>query len=691
MNGKSRAYGAPPWLFTLTALLAMGALYATGRSTVLFGIAVALVAVHLTDQRLENGTWPVWIIRLLTGGLIFTTGNDPGFHGADTFLTGRSMDWFGQYCAMEMTLQCWIRRPQLPVGKLTGLCMMVFLAASNTVDTSYIRYLAPVYLLFLARAMNAFAEPGEVRVARAVGPTLAVGVVATVLALGTGGAGFYGLWVWRGEITRWSNDLLFGNSSEEAGLSTDPRLGATRNLRGPLTRVLRVQGLDGPEQEESSHLRGLTFYTYSLGRWGPNAEGRVYRPAHPLTIQEKGGRKLRVTRLVSNSGFLFAPLDTRTVTVEQGAELLWDPENGRTIRSSMASPFEYELTVRAPAGPPAPLAESVDAVERTRALELPAEIDPGVYRLAHDIARDAGLEVSQRTQERSRALVGAVETYLTRHHEYSLSTNPGEGDPISNFLLERKAAHCEYFASAAVILLRCLGVPARYVSGYYAHERTGMGTLIARQRDAHAWAEALVVGEEGAGERWVTVEATPASGRPDATDGPVPAWTRFSEWMQDVIDALRTGIVRSVGITGAVAIGVSVIVFLVWRDIRRQKRLAPEPVYQYSTPPDMEALAQRFEQLLDRQGCACPVGRTWNEHLATLARSGSEEATAQRGEAEAGSIPSDTLGNLGTFVNRYNRARFGGSPAPELLADLNGLLQRLETDLPGRIPAGTRH
>ena len=113
----------------------------------------------------------------------------------------------------------------------------------------------------------------------------------------------------------------------------------------------------------------------------------------------------------------------------------------------------------------------------------------------------------------------AIQNYLVTHHSYSLSVEMGPGDPINEFLLnEGRAAHCQYFASAAVILLRCMGIPARYVSGFYAHEPTGDG-LVVRQRDAHAWAECWI---DGLG--WMTVEATPASGLPDRIFPPAPAW-----------------------------------------------------------------------------------------------------------------------------------------------------------------------
>lgn len=57
---------------------------------------------------------------------------------------------------------------------------------------------------------------------------------------------------------------------------------------------------------------------------------------------------------------------------------------------------------------------------------------------------------------------------------------------LSRFLLESRAGHCEYFATATVLLLRELGIPARYTVGYYVHEPSGKGYVV-RERDAHAW------------------------------------------------------------------------------------------------------------------------------------------------------------------------------------------------------------
>jgi len=78
--------------------------------------------------------------------------------------------------------------------------------------------------------------------------------------------------------------------------------------------------------------------------------------------------------------------------------------------------------------------------------------------------------------------------------------------PLSRFLLETRSGHCEYFATATVLLLRQLGIPARYAVGYAIHESSGKGYVV-RQRDAHAWC--LVWEKER--EIWRDFDTTPAS------------------------------------------------------------------------------------------------------------------------------------------------------------------------------------
>ncbi len=75
-------------------------------------------------------------------------------------------------------------------------------------------------------------------------------------------------------------------------------------------------------------------------------------------------------------------------------------------------------------------------------------------------------------------------TYSTWQGPDKLATT--NGTPLSRFLLTSRSGHCEYFATATVLLLRELKIPARYAVGYFVHEKSGHGYLV-RERDAHAW------------------------------------------------------------------------------------------------------------------------------------------------------------------------------------------------------------
>ncbi|HSN17499.1 MAG TPA: transglutaminase domain-containing protein, partial [Gammaproteobacteria bacterium] len=115
------------------------------------------------------------------------------------------------------------------------------------------------------------------------------------------------------------------------------------------------------------------------------------------------------------------------------------------------------------------------------------------------------------------AAAEAIESYLRSHYQYTLDTigQPGY-TPLSKFLFETKRGHCEYFATAMVMMLRSVGIPSRLVTGVSAHERNPFtGYYQVRAIDGHAWAEGKIPGVG-----WVTFEATPfyflPSARPPA-------------------------------------------------------------------------------------------------------------------------------------------------------------------------------
>lgn len=124
--------------------------------------------------------------------------------------------------------------------------------------------------------------------------------------------------------------------------------------------------------------------------------------------------------------------------------------------------------------------------------------------------------------------IAYVKDYLRSNTSYSLTPGkvpPGK-DYVEYFLFENKVGYCSHYASAAVLMLRVFGVPARYVEGYtvspsdIAINSMGELSLLMNENNlngeieisikdynAHAWVEVYF---DGIG--WIPIDFTPSSG-----------------------------------------------------------------------------------------------------------------------------------------------------------------------------------
>lgn len=112
--------------------------------------------------------------------------------------------------------------------------------------------------------------------------------------------------------------------------------------------------------------------------------------------------------------------------------------------------------------------------------------------------------------------VKAVVGYLTSD-EFTYTLEPsekadGEKTVLENFLFETKEGYCSHFATAAVLLLREAGIPARYAEGYiargffegYGNNKVAKYTSNVFDENSHTWVEVYF---DGIG--WVPYETTP--------------------------------------------------------------------------------------------------------------------------------------------------------------------------------------
>lgn len=105
-----------------------------------------------------------------------------------------------------------------------------------------------------------------------------------------------------------------------------------------------------------------------------------------------------------------------------------------------------------------------------------------------------------------------IRAYLNTNYQYNASApQPPEGaDPIRYFLTESKQGYSVQFASAAVVMFRMFGLPARYVVGYaapqslFTQQEDGSWHAILQDDNAHAWAEMYI-----SGQGWTPMEMTP--------------------------------------------------------------------------------------------------------------------------------------------------------------------------------------
>lgn len=132
-------------------------------------------------------------------------------------------------------------------------------------------------------------------------------------------------------------------------------------------------------------------------------------------------------------------------------------------------------------------------------LKVPKSLQPVLQTIVDDL---------QLASKSPGEILKTVDDYFENNFGYSLKLirKNNKVPPLVDFLTRTRKGHCEYFATAAALLLRQAGIPARYTFGYSAHEYNWMEkNIVVRSRDAHAWAIAYVNGQ------WKNFDTTPST------------------------------------------------------------------------------------------------------------------------------------------------------------------------------------
>ena len=328
----------------------------------------------------------------------------------------------------------------------------------------------------------------------------------------------------RGTVLGLTQDLWETVSGEEPG-EEQVDLSAAGPLRYTGRVMLRL------ESAAAGHylLRGRAFGVYTGESWSNDdgadypaqAENVLFLPAarameqdQPLTPSPAGAGALSsmvITPEGENSAWAFCPYQPAgpvqgSLWAERDLGILSEGES-YLVQFIAAEPAALRL-----AGQDGPSWETAyGEYVRAHYLDVPEELEdllwevlqPGLDgELTPDLLQDIPAEYAT-----ALGSADVVAQCLARWAEYDPDTprTPAGEDFVAHFLAQRRG-YCMHFASAGVLMLRLLGIPARYVTGYSA-DIPDSGEALVPDSAAHAWAEIYL---EGYG--WYPVEMTPGYG-----------------------------------------------------------------------------------------------------------------------------------------------------------------------------------
>lgn len=410
------------------------------------------------------------------------------------------------------------------------------------------------------------------------------------------------------------------NMGGRSGLSGQMVVGQVAKLALDSSVAFRVEFDGATPMPTDLYFRGPVFSRFDGREWRPLPFQRQQSTAG-VQVQGEAVR-YRVTMEPSNRPWLLvlemttAPPELasgRTPTVTADMQWMAPSPVTEVTRYRAASHLSYRL---GPLEHPPALRDDVD---------LPAGYNPQTLQLAQDLRRRVG-------DDPERLIQAALEQLRTGGYRYTLEPGLYGTHTADDFWFNRKAGFCEHIASAFVVLMRSLDIPARVVTGYQGGERNPVdGIWTVRQSDAHAWAEVWL-----AGQGWRRIDPT-AYVMPDRTEAlrrlqPEPGlfagtivrlnptllahlrslWeagnNRWNQWVLNYTQSHQLDLLKRLGVRSPswadlayVLLGVLVLVSLAGAAWAWRERRVTDP---------WTRLLQEARRKIEASGCALPPNAT---------------------------------------------------------------------------------
>ena len=323
------------------------------------------------------------------------------------------------------------------------------------------------------------------------------------------------------ELLNWSEtkvNVLYSLMSPQPGMTfpfpSRSRLSTLSQAETNPAVVLRYYS-----SRPATYLVARCYATYQEGTWNAPADAGVNVTGEPIA-DSPGWFRFELTpaapeaseeevELAGPGPERISPRDTQAL-VTTSPTLRRIP--GDTLVLQGQELRRYRLLRR-----PGQFPQEFGSGSREPWLQVPESLRPRLRQLGDQWT--AQLPAGPRVEQTLRRCK-AIETYFQDNFKYGFGYPFGKSkEPVDSFLTDRPPAHCEMFASALALMLRCYNIPTRYINGFVVKEHnTPGGYSIVRVRHAHAWVEAYI-DDYG----WILLDGTPG----EVTQSDEAAWTRL--------------------------------------------------------------------------------------------------------------------------------------------------------------------
>lgn len=375
----------------------------------------------------------------------------------------------------------------------------------------------------------------------------------TTILLGTGFAVLLGAILFFILIPRLGFGLFAPNHRGQSmtGFSSRVELGDFGRIKMNRKTVMRVRISGAAAKSKRPYWRGISLDRYEDGRWS-----KTFERKQEIRLPKRGFLNLeRRFGAATDQEIFLEPLDETVLfglsqississcqnSSHSGSkiryfkdivgDLHYKAPRKQTLRYCVkshevrAKPVQSTLTMQAYKRHKKALSKTFQTVY----FQVPQEVSETLETVLRKVTFRS---------DRVMEIIEDLERHLESNYRYTLDRKSDTSvQPITDFLLKEPEGHCEYFATAMILLLRQRGIAARLVNGFAGGHRNNFGEyLVVHQGNAHSWVEVFIPQEvcttpedcklEG---KWLTVDPTP--GREQ-----IP---QAKSLMRDVIDALQ--------------------------------------------------------------------------------------------------------------------------------------------------------